>query len=249
MKIIELSSVKNVRDFSYGNIKEKMLLRSAAPDHITDEDFKELYNNYNLRTIIDLRADYEKDTILKEKYDINYYNIPLIEEEPGITKPRNDEEIVLNFLKTMPNDTIKSEKYVKLLQSKTAWKKIFDILLANEDGSILICCHQGKDRTGVICALILYLLGIDYDTIIDDYLLSNELLSERIDALYNEVIEIAMRNNLKPISKQALLANKEYIDYIFNSIKEKYGNMDNFFIVHCDLTADNINEIKKKYCK
>ena len=42
MKIIELDSVKNIRDFSYDNIKNNLLLRSAAIDNITQEDF----NNY-----------------------------------------------------------------------------------------------------------------------------------------------------------------------------------------------------------
>ncbi len=249
MKKIELNSVNNVRDFSYQNIKEKTLLRSASLDNISDDDFNILYNDYNLRTIIDLRADYEKTGNLKDRFNINYYNIPLIEEEDFITKPKNVNEIIMTFLKSMPNETVKSEKYVKLLESKKAWSKIFDILLNNKEGSILICCHQGKDRTGVVCALILSLLEIDYNTIVDDYLLSNDLLKEKTDSLYKKVIEVAKLNNLPLINKKALEANKEYIDYVFSSIKEKYNSLEEFYKKHCNLDDNKINLLKEKYCK
>ena len=247
MKVINLDSINNVRDISYDNIKEKTLLRSAALNNITEKDFNVLYNDYNLRTIIDLRAVYEieNNPIYKS---INYYNIPLIDEEEGITRPKDEQEIILNFLKTMPNDTSKGEKYLKLLESKKAWQEIFEILL-NNDGSILICCHQGKDRTGVVCALLLNILGIDYETIIDDYLLSNDLLKENTDRLYEKVVKVAIERNITPISKQSLLANKEYIDYVFNSIKEKYGSLDNFYKNHCGLDDNKINTLKEKYCK
>ena len=155
----------------------------------------------------------------------------------------------MTFLKSMPKKTKKSDKYINLLESKKAWSDIFNILLNNKDGSILICCHQGKDRTGVVCALILYLLGIDYNTIIDDYLLSNDLLKESTDNLYKEVIETAMLNNLPIISKKALEANKEYIDYVFNSIKEKYGSFDSFYKDFCNLDDNKVSILKEKYCK
>ena len=247
MKIINLESVKNIRDFSYDNIKNNLLLRSAAIDSINNKDFNTLYNDYNLRTIIDLRADYERDCNLEDKYNINYYNIPLIDEEPGITKPKTDEEIILNFLKQMPNDISKGDKYIKLLQKEEAWSKIFDILLNNKDGSILICCHQGKDRTGVVCALILYLLGIDYDTIIDDYLLSNDLLKERTESLYKQVIEITSNKHIPPISKEAFMANKAHLDGVFNYLNEKYGSVDNFYKIQCNLDNEKIKIIKEKY--
>ncbi len=246
MKVLKLKSVKNIRELSYGNIKNNVLLRSAQIDNITDDDLQILINKYNLRTIIDLRADFERSNNLDMRQDINYYNIPLIDEKSFKKKPSED-EIILNFLKTMPNHS-DNKKYERLLQSKRAWSQIFDVLLNNE-GSFLICCHQGKDRTGVVCAIILSLLGIDYNTIVEDYLLSNELLKDRIDDLYSKVVDVARKRNINPIKKDALLANKEYLDYVFEYISNTYGSLNNFYKQVCNLDADKINAIKKTYIK
>ena len=44
-------------------------------------------------------------------------------------------------------------------------------------------CSAGKDRTGVVCALVMNVLGVDDETIVTDYALSNlstaKLLSMR----------------------------------------------------------------------
>ena len=244
MEIIDIKSVKNIRDFSYGNIKSNKLLRSGELDNITEEDFRILYDNYNLRTIIDLRASYER-SIDFNKFGVNYFSIPLIDEETPKSKLTED-EIILNFLRTMPNDK-NNQKYEKLLQSKRSWSAIFDVIYNHKEGSILIFCHQGKDRTGVVSALILSLLGIDYETIKEDYLLSNELLKERTDYLYNRVVSVAKEQGLNPISKESLLANKEYLDYVFEYINNTYGKLDNFYKQVCNLDADKINTIKKTY--
>lgn len=63
-----------------------------------------------------------------------------------------------------------------LLQMKLRYKpiKIFDILLANQDGSVLWHCTAGKDRAGFGTALVLSALGVDKNTVIDDYMLSNK---------------------------------------------------------------------------
>ena len=49
------------------------------------------------------------------------------------------------------------------------------ILASGEaDGGFLVHCAVGKDRTGIFCALILEELGVDRDTVMADYLLTNE---------------------------------------------------------------------------
>ncbi|CAG8825488.1 2368_t:CDS:1, partial [Cetraspora pellucida] len=47
--------------------------------------------------------------------------------------------------------------------------KIFKLLLHNREGIIIINCKYGKDRTGLICMLIMLLCGIDDETIISEY--------------------------------------------------------------------------------
>ncbi len=63
-----------------------------------------------------------------------------------------------------------------------------ELLALPEDRSILFHCSQGKDRTGLGAALILAVLGVDEETIIWDYMLTNEYSAESIaeERLYLE---------------------------------------------------------------
>ena len=56
------------------------------------------------------------------------------------------------------------------------YARMFEGLLELEDGGFLVHCSAGKDRTGFACALILHALGVPEDTVIEDYLLTNEAM-------------------------------------------------------------------------
>ena len=52
-------------------------------------------------------------------------------------------------------------------------------LVANADGAALVHCAAGKDRTGVVIALILRLVGIEREAVVKEYLLT-ELARDRL---------------------------------------------------------------------
>ena len=57
-----------------------------------------------------------------------------------------------------------------------ALHSILEVLANTKDGAIIYHCSEGKDRTGIVTVLILYLLGVDMETIRQDYLYSNYML-------------------------------------------------------------------------
>ena len=63
--------------------------------------------------------------------------------------------------------------------AKTQYKKFFEILLDQNNGTILYHCSAGKDRTGVATALLLSALGVDRETVINDYLLSAQYVADK----------------------------------------------------------------------
>src|SRR5262249_24811629 len=50
------------------------------------------------------------------------------------------------------------------------------------ESGVLIHCHAGKDRTGLVCALLLDLVGVPRQIVADDYALTGEYLRERTEA-------------------------------------------------------------------
>jgi protein-tyrosine phosphatase len=56
------------------------------------------------------------------------------------------------------------------------YARMFEGLLGLESGGFLVHCAAGKDRTGFACALILHALGVPEQTVLEDYLLTNQIM-------------------------------------------------------------------------
>ncbi len=72
-----------------------------------------------------------------------------------------------------------------------AFRRLFEQLGEDKSLPLLFHCSAGKDRTGVMTALLLTLLGVDRQTVIDDYLLSAKVWNDAnlvaIESLLTEV--------------------------------------------------------------
>jgi protein-tyrosine phosphatase len=124
---------------------------------------------YGIRTIVDLRLSGE------------------LEEEPNPFATAGDHGITYvhrSFIGGAiqlhdPFPTM-AEAYIDGLGHNAAFigKAVSSIATAR-DGGVLIHCHGGRDRTGLVCALLLALVGVPDDAIADDYALSDECLRPR----------------------------------------------------------------------
>ena len=125
--------------------------------------------DYGVRAIVDLRLPGELDrepNPFAEPGDhgIAYTNVSFI--DPAAAPP---EEVA-----TLAED------YVRMLDRYRGG--VADVMVAvaeAPEGGVLIHCAAGKDRTGLISALLLGLVGVPAATIADDYALTAELLRSR----------------------------------------------------------------------
>ena len=150
-----LRSTKNTRELPVGILR---YLRSDCPDHLSDEEVQWLISN-NIVTIVDLREEkecQERICRLAEEEGFSYYQLPLT---GGGTVPDSPEGV--------------SESYLKMLDGRM--DTIVDTIM-NAETNVLFFCSAGKDRTGVVSAVILKRLGISDDEIVADYMKSKENL-------------------------------------------------------------------------
>ncbi|HEX4181932.1 MAG TPA: tyrosine-protein phosphatase [Caulobacteraceae bacterium] len=101
-------------------------------------------------------------------------------------------------------------------------------LLGEIDGPVMINCHAGKDRTGFLCALTLYTLGVHRDDILADYLETNR--HNRADERMAEMMEQFARNNGHPASeallRRMMAADAAYLEAAFAEIEAQHGSVD-----------------------
>ena len=95
-------------------------------------------------------------------------------------------------------------------------RNFFEILADNE--GILYFCNAGKDRTGVITALILKLLGVNDEDIINDYMITKELMSEILNKYAEHNDDII--NIITP--------QRYYMEEFLEKFTEKYKGIENY---------------------
>lgn len=171
---LPFKGTSNTRDLGgyvtdYGTIKFGRLIRSDNLKYITEEDFQ-IFEQYNIKTIIDLRHQkecLEDQSIVPE--GVNIIHIPLVIDVEKATSY----DYYLN--------TSLSIIYSEMLASaKEPIKKILETIMI-QDESLLYHCTFGKDRTGIISMLLLGLLGVSDQDIVTNYEVSYANLLFRKD--------------------------------------------------------------------
>lgn len=254
---LQLQSLLNTRDLgalptSDGrHILPRKLLRSGDLYHVSMSDKNVLMNEYRLKTVIDLRSDVERsqkpDTIMA---GVEYYHVPILDESIlGFSRDKDSLRSVVDFHGSM--EQFMKKQYQNLLLDVYSVKQyacFIDVLLHHKDGAVLWHCSAGKDRAGIGTVILLSILGVSEDVIREDYMRTNRYLESELE--YMECYVDALYGLTDEASKklEALYCVKEeYLDIVFQTIKEEYGSMEKFFRRALYLTPKSIEDIKNKY--
>ena len=233
-------------------VKTGLLFRSSETAEISAEDKKSLLEDYQLSICIDLRTpeevEFSPDAFVNE---IEYHHIPLLsnEENPAVTR-KTRMAVLKRRMKEGGMKAHISRLYRLLVNSKDSiagFKKIFDILKRDKEETIIYHCTQGKDRTGLVSAFILAALGVDKETIINDYLQFNSY--HRFKRFW---IFVAMSIVFFPTRKAtelnyALVSRRYYIEAAFEEIEKQYGNLIGFIKNAIGLSDNDISFLRNKY--
>lgn len=112
---------------------------------------------------------------------------------------------------------------------------------------LLVGCVAGKDRTGFVTALILATLGVEWDAIVADYLLSKKYFTA--ERLYNSMV-VWLDDRPDPIITPERLhensAKPEYLEASFDVIREEFGGFDAYLAGPCGMDSarrDRLNDL------
>lgn len=223
---INLLSIQNARQLGgyvtqSGNIvRYTAILRTGELASLSDADKELLVNVYKLSHIIDLRDELEvQDNPDTDIEGVQSHHLILWTREVRIRL----------IQESTTNQGFDSALYTKSYYTAfalepaaiEAYKKMFAVLIENEDGSVLIHCVHGKDRTGAAVALILSALDVEWDIIEQEYLLSNKSYAEGVD--------ISSLRHFKSV------------------IEENYGSIKNYLEVEINLNENDFISLREKY--
>ena len=134
--------------------------------------------------------------------------------------------------------------FVSLSSAKTAYHELFTSLADENKLPALFHCTTGKDRTGWAAAALLTLLDVPKETIMKDYLRSNDYILP----LYKEVIDAFVDGGGAPTIPQAIFGVKEeYLEASFDEMQTKYGTIENYFSEGLGIDATTQNALRDMY--
>ena len=233
-RMLQVESMTNIRDLggyetqSGYYTKSHKFIRSTNPSKLTDEEKEYLYN-YGIRLQIDLRSDFEieqQPSSLIGYKDIEYIRIDLM-------KTKN-----LNVLpKEIANYKDLAGFYIYMLEAnKEQFKELFEVFYDHPYDAIMFNCSAGKDRTGVVAAL-LFLAGCHEYDIVKDYSESYENNLSLIPEL-EKIIDA--KNHVYLESEPRMMM--ELLDYL----RSNYGSAKEY-LISCGFDEEKIMDIIENF--
>lgn len=247
-KVTNFRTIGNIKNVDGRILKEGKFYRSAHLHKLKKRSFK-TFENLGIKEIIDLRNSKEisqRPDVIPQNVD--HKNYSAFEDEgdqldqakklvlKGKVKGSDADQRMLDFYKTYATE------------NPEIIKKIIHEILDSED-PVLYHCTAGKDRTGIITALILTILKFDSATIENDYLLSNnyrkQLVQKRLHLAHN-LHFIYPKMDLNVIEKLSWV-EKDYLKAVFLEIDKKYGSIDIYIHQNLGISENKRNEYILKF--
>ena len=221
-RTIELAGCLNFRDIGGyptadgRGVRWRQVFRSDALHHLTPQDVAHLRDELHLGVVIDLRSTFELDSegrgsLAQEAMRFHHYAL-----YDGDT-PRS----------ALSLDLTLADRYFML--AEFAKKPIASVIsaLADTDAPAVYHCAAGKDRTGVVSAILLGVLGVPHEIIVVDYAATQENLDAIIDRLMSTD---GYHNMLSALPPDTLHAEPQTMQVFLQRLMERYGSMDAYAI-------------------
>lgn len=111
--------------------------------------------------------------------------------------------------------------------------------IADAEGPVVIHCMGGKDRTGLVAALLLRLAGVDVDEIAHDYALSGPNLAAHLQVWLDEAPTERDRRRREKLSQTPAAGMRRVIE----TLEERYGTVA-AYLEAAGLSAAQLDDLR-----
>jgi protein-tyrosine phosphatase len=176
--------------------------------------------DYGIRTVVDLRTDSERAEDPPAELPVDVVHIEFFEEDPAFSE--EVDEVWRGA--TDPVSRICGTYVLMLERFKPNVAAAIRAVACAPEGGVAIHCMGGKDRTGMLTALLLALAGVPRDEIGADYALSEERLKPRHDRWLAEAETEEERELVRRIS----VTPAEAIVQVLRELERRYGSVEGY---------------------
>ena len=193
-------------------VRWQQVYRSDALHLLTAEDVTRIRDELHVKTVIDLRSTPElraagKGLLACER--ICFHHLPLF--DGRIAAPEDPAAV-----------TTLSDRYVLLAEHAREQIARIMTVVADAEGAVVYHCAAGKDRTGIVSAVLLGLLGVRDEIIVADYAATRENLDAIIERL---MATKAYQTMLAALPPGTLHAEPATMVTFLERLRARYGSV------------------------
>jgi protein-tyrosine phosphatase len=238
----------NVRDLGGhptedgGETRFGRVVRADSVSELRDEGWEALVE-YGIKTIVDLRLNSELEADPPRELAVEVHHIPLVPEFEG---PEADVEFWEHV------DRIRLEGGGRAAATRDVYLEFLEHFGANfaravsavaqaPPGGVVVHCQSGKDRTGLVAALLLRLAGVSAAEIGADYALSAEILAAQLD----EWVARAADERERAIRLAVSATPGDAMESVVLELERRYGGVAEY-LLEAGATDDDLAQARAR---
>ena len=242
------------------HVKKDALLRTARLSDAPPEELAALKDIYHLGVVVDFRTLAEREGAPDPEIDgVDNIVLDVLDEssrtgagaaiagiyENGGAEPA---EVMLNIIRS---GCVSERMYADMAFDPAAekgFRDFFRILLENGgQKAVLWHCSGGKDRTGAAAVLLLLALGVNKETALRDFELTNEFLREKIAYMESRATELTDDPEEIAWVKDLTGVNRKYMEKLLDTLEEKYGSQERYLTEGLGLDRTELEQLREMY--
>jgi protein tyrosine/serine phosphatase len=197
-------------------VRWRRMFRAGGLSSLTPADLAVL-RELGIKTVLDLRstAEWESGRFPVDDHPVAFHHLPLVEE-------------ILDPTRYSVPEGMLAARYQEIAQIGSSYiAQAISIVADADTHPIVVHCLAGKDRTGVVVALVLGLLGVPDETVAEDYALSNLAM-----AALRQRAEVAgvVERRSPEISDEVFSAKPSNIAALFAALRDEHGSLEDYVI-------------------
>lgn len=247
IRIPRLDGALNFRDLGgYAaadgrSVRWKILYRSGTTHAMTRDDVASLESS-GIRYAYDFRSNNERrhyPTRLTDIAQVAYRyrdhdrlpgDIKRLLSSPG-TDAGRARALMISTYRQLP------------YEFEDAFRSLFQYL-SNGDLPLVFNCTAGKDRTGVAAALVLSALGVARETILEDYMLTDQFFEQSCDMMIGTGGAGLFSKVDRAVWEPLMRVHPDYLNAMFDQVRESHGSFERYLNEQLGVDQEQIERLR-----
>ena len=248
-----LQSIQNFRELGGypaadgRRVKWGQFYRSARLVALSQEE-RPRFEQLDIRVVLDLRSDIE----IQQHPDPVFHGV----EQKAISAIVEMEAKEINFdpaalyhltpQEMQKDDEAFTGRYRAMPFNNKAYQYLFE-KLASQQVPVLFHCTAGKDRTGVAAMLILLALGVSWQVIQEDYLLTNRYFEQQVQKTLTDYYRPGHPEHVRRFLMSIEGVQPHNLQAAYDEILHRYGTTQQYFMKEYGLTETDLAWLREQY--